>query len=278
VSAAAVPETGDTTLRHGAGASVFNALAGGALAFEVLFVVAVVAGLILFTDMASLKSVVTSGESLFALRLTLITVTTTTVICMALAIPAAYALSRFRIPCAPLVDTLLDLPIVMPPIAAGLALLVLFGYYLGEPMLKAGIYLPYTQPGLVVAQVFATMTFSVRSAKAAFDAVPPRLPLVAQTLGSSPWSAFRRVVLPAARNGLMAGAVLTWARAMGLFGPVVMFCGATRFRTTVLPTSIYLHNSTGRLEEAAAGTLLMMVVALLVLVTFKRLGGRGYLW
>lgn len=258
--------------------AVFNGLAAGALAFEVLFVLAVLAGLILFTDMGSLKSVVASAESLFALRLTLVTVSVTTVVCMGLAIPAAYALSRFRIPCAAMVDTLLDLPIVMPPIAAGLALLVLFGYYLGEPMLKAGIYLPYTQTGLVVAQVFATMTFSVRSAKAAFDAVPPRLPLVARTLGSTPWAAFRRVVLPAARNGLMAGTVLTWARAMGLFGPVVMFCGATRFRTTVLPTQIYLHNSTGRLEEAAAGTLVMMVVALLILVVFKRLGGRGYLW
>jgi len=263
--------------RRGAG-TAFGVLSAGALAFEVLFVLAVVIGLVLFTDTGSLRSVMTSAESLFALRLTMITVTTTTVVCMVLAIPAAYALSRFRVPCAALVDTLLDLPIVMPPIAAGLALLVLFGYYLGEPMLKAGIYLPYTQPGLVVAQVFATMTFSVRSVKAAFDSVPPRLPLVAQTLGSTPWRAFCRVVLPLARNGLVAGAVLTWARAMGLFGPVVMFCGATRFRTTVVPTAIYLHNSTGRLEEAAAGTLLLMLVALVVLVIFKRLGGRGYLW
>ncbi len=260
------------------GGAAFSALAAGALVFEVLFVLAVVVGLVLFTDLGSLRSVLTSAESIFALRLTLVTVTITTLVCMVLAIPAAYALSRFRIPCAALVDTLLDLPIVMPPIAAGLALLILFGYYLGEPMLKAGIYLPYTQPGLVVAQVFATMTFSVRSVKAALDSVPQRLPLVAQTLGSSPWSAFCRVVLPLARNGLVAGTVLTWARAMGLFGPVVMFCGATRFRTTVVPTAIYLHNSTGRLEEAAAGTLLLMLVALLVLIIFKRLGGRGYLW
>jgi molybdate transport system permease protein len=258
--------------------ALFHASAVGALIVEVVFVVAVMAAVIAYTDAASFVSALSSAEFIFSLKLTIISVTISTSLSMALAIPAAYALTHYRIPLRSLVDTVLDLPIVLPPIAAGMALLVLFGYYLGDPMERLGLYLPHTAAGIVVAQFFGTMTFAVRSAKSALDSVSPRLPAVARTLGSNDWRAFRRVTLPLARNGLIAGVVLTWARAIGLFGPVVMFCGATRFRTEVLPTSIYLNTSVGRLEEALAATLVMLVMAVVTLIVFKRLGGRGYLW
>lgn len=250
----------------------------GALAFEVLFVGAVVVALIVYTDIASFLTSLLSKETLFSLKLTMITVSVSTFLSMLLAIPASYALSKHRIPFASLIDTLLDLPIVLPPVAAGLALLVLFGYYLGEPMDRAGFYLPHTQVGIVVAQFFATMTFAIRSVKAALDSVSPRLAGVARTLGSNDWRAFRRITLPLARTGIIAGAVLSWARCLGLFGPVVMFCGATRFRTEILPTAIFLNNSVGRLEEAVAGTLILVLLAVITLLIFKRLGGKGYLW
>ncbi len=258
--------------------AVFRAGGLAALWFEVIFVLAVVIGLVVFTDRRSLLEAILAPEARHATRLTILTVSITTALSMLLAIPAAYVLSQRQTRLNFLVDTLLDLPIVMPPIAAGLALLILFGYYLGDPMQKLGVYLPYTKAGIVVAQFFTTMTFALRSAKAAFDSVNPRLPAVARTLGSSDWRAFRRVMLPLARNGLVAGAVLTWARCMGLFGPVVMFCGATEYRTVVLPTAIYLKNSIGDLEVAAGGTLFLMAIALVTLIIFKRLGGRGYLW
>jgi molybdate transport system permease protein len=266
------------SLPHAQSERLFHLSAIGSLALEVVFVVAVVVALIAFADAPSFLRALLSNETLFSIKLTLATVSLSTLASMMLAIPAAYALSNYRIPFRSLMDTLLDLPIVLPPIAAGLALLVLFGYYLGDPMDRAGLYLPHTQRGIVVAQFFGTMTFAVRSVKAALDSVNPRLPAVARTLGSNKWRTFRRVTLPLARNGIIAGGVLSWARCLGLFGPVVMFCGATRYRTEILPTAIFLNNSVGRLEEAVAGTLILLVLAVVTLVVFKRLGNRGIMF
>ena len=271
-SRAAAPQSGRGRER------AFAAVITAALGFELAFVLAVIAALVLFTDPASLVRAIGTPEARFALRLTLVTVTVSSALSVLLAIPAAYGLAFHRIPARAVVDTLLDLPIVMPPIATGLALLLLFGYYLGDGMRAHGCYLPYTQTGVIVAQFFATMTFAIRTTKAAFDSVGPRLPAVAASLGSDDWRVFRRIILPLSRPGLIAGAVLTWARCIGLFGPIVMFCGVTRYRTEILATSIYLNNSIGQLEVAAAGTLILIVIALVTLIVMKRLGGRGYLW
>jgi len=266
------------TDRHQVGQRVFRITAAGALLFELAFVSVVLIALIIYVDAASFVSSLTSPEIIHSIKLTLITVTISTSLSMLLAIPAAYALSSYRGRLAPVIDTLLDLPIVIPPVAAGLALLILFGYYLGDAMEAKGLFLPHTQRGIVVAQFFATMTYSVRSVKAAFDSISPRLPAVARTLGSNQWRAFRRITLPLARNGLLAGAVLSWSRCLGLFGPVIMFCGATRFKTEILPTSIYLQTSVGQIEQAVAGTLILLIFAVLTLFIFKRLGAPGLLF
>lgn len=257
---------------------VFAATVLAALLVELLFVVAVIGALILFTDPASLAKAVASPTARSAIWLTLVTVTLSSALAVVLAVPVAYGLVYWRIPCRAVVDTVVDLPIVMPPIAAGLALLLLFGYYLGDMMRPLGLYLPYTRAGIVLAQFFGTMTFAVRTAKTAFEGVGLRLPAVAGSLGSPPWRVFRRVILPLSRPGLTAGAVLTWARCIGLFGPVVMFCGVTQNRTEVLSTSIYLQNSIGQLEVAAAGTLILVTIALLTLLLLKKLGVRAPLW
>jgi len=272
------PTPAEVADRHAARERVFRYSAIGSLAFEVLFVGAVVVALIAYTDASTFLQAVTADETLFSIKLTLLTVTVSTAISMLLAIPAGYALSNYRFPFSSVIDTLLDLPIVLPPVAAGFALLILFGYYLGDPMEEIGLFLPHSQIGIVVAQFFATMTFAVRSVRAALESVNARLPAVARTLGSNRWRAFRRVTLPLARNGIIAGGVLSWARCLGLFGPVVMFCGATRYRTEILPTAIFLNNSVGRLEEAVAGTLILLLLAVVTLIIFKRLGSQGFLF
>ena len=264
--------------RHRLCQRIFRLTAAGALLFELVFVSVVLIALIIYVDAASFVRSLTSPETLFSIKLTIITVTISTGLSMLLAVPAAYALSVYRGRLSTVIDTLLDLPIVVPPVAAGLALLILFGYYLGDRMESAGLFLPHTQAGIVVAQFFATMTYSVRSVKAAFDSISPRLPAVARTLGSNQWRAFRRVTLPLARNGIIAGTVLSWSRCLGLFGPVIMFCGATRFRTEILPTSIYLNTSVGQLGEAVAGTLILLLFAVITLFIFKRLGAPGLLF
>jgi len=264
--------------RHQAGQRIFRLTAAGALLFELAFVSVVLIALIIYVDAASFMRSITSPETVFSIKLTIITVTISTGLSMLLAVPAAYAMSVYRGRLSTVIDTLLDLPIVVPPVAAGLALLILFGYYLGDAMEAKGLFLPHTQAGIVVAQFFATMTYSVRSVKAAFDSISPRLPAVARTLGSNPWRAFRRVTLPLARNGIIAGTVLSWSRCLGLFGPVIMFCGATRFKTEILPTSIYLNVSVGQLGEAVTGTLILLIFAMLTLFVFKRLGAPGLLF
>jgi len=260
------------------GERLFAGSVAAALAIELVFVSAVRGALVLFTDPASLSKAVATPTAQSAIWLTLVTVTLSSALSVVLAVPVAYGLVYWRIPCRALVDTLVDLPVVMPPIAAGLALLLLFGYYLGDVMRPMGLYLPYTRAGIVVAQFFGTMTFAVRTTKAAFESVGPRLPAVASSLGSPPWRVFRRVVLPLARPGLTAGAVLTWARCIGLFGPVIMFCGVTQNRTEVLATSIYLQNSIGQLEVAAGGTLILVAIAVVTLLLLKRLGVQSSLW
>ncbi len=216
-------------------------------------------------------------ESVFALKLTAVCVTVSTVVCVVLGIPAAYALSRYRTPLASLVDTVLDLPIVLPQLIAGIALLMFFQTPVGRWF--EGHVLEFTDatPGVVLAIFFPTISLAVRSMKAGFDSVDPRYEQVARTLGCTEVQVFLKVAFPMARNGLIAGAVLNWAYSLGVFGSVLMFSGATRMKTDVIPVAIFLNMSTGRIAAGLALTVLLLVIAVVSLVAFKRLGGRATL-
>jgi molybdate transport system permease protein len=254
---------------------------------------------------------ITSPRVLNSVLLSVVTAATTTVLALLIGIPAAYALSRFRLPGAALWDTILDLPIVLPPAVMGISLLVFFQTDLGAWTLglldhtplrviadwSLGAWLKarptaewwhdltgesdwgfaYTIRGIVLAQFMVAASFCVRSLKAAFDGIDPRIEGVARTLGCSHFRAFTKVAIPAARNGLVAGGVMTWARAIGEFGPILFFVG-TAAKVRVMPIAIYLYMSVGDIELALAIAVLMMAIATVTLLTFKRLGGRGYLW
>lgn len=219
-------------------------------------------------------------EVWFAVKLSLLTSTVALIAAFIVGLPSAYALSRFRIPFASFVDTVIDLPIVIPPPVIGLSLLVVFGKtgldrWLEDTVGFGMMYEPWSIP---LAQFMVAAAFCIRALKAAFDSINPRLEHVARTLGCSSWQAFVRVSLPLARNGLIAGAIMTWARAISEFGPILFFCGATPMKTEVLPISMFLNFSAGSLERAMVLALLMIVLAAAALVTFKKLGGKGYLW
>jgi molybdate transport system permease protein len=216
----------------------------------------------------------------FAVKLSLLTSTVALIAAFIVGLPSAYALSRFRIPFASFVDTVIDLPIVIPPPVIGLSLLVVFGKtgldrWLEDTVGFGMMYEPWSIP---LAQFMVAAAFCIRALKAAFDSINPRLEHVARTLGCSSWQTFVRVSLPLARNGLIAGAIMTWARAISEFGPILFFCGATPMKTEVLPISMFLNFSAGSLERAMVLALLMIVLAAAALVTFKKLGGKGYLW
>ncbi len=233
---------------------------------------------LLYLSPAVLWQELIRAETLFAIRLSLITATITTVLAMGIGVPAAYALSRFKVPCAGLIDTLIDLPIVLPPLLIGFSLLIVYQTAFGHLLVAGGLDLRYSVPGIVLAQFLVAAAFAIRTLKAAFDSIDPRLEQVARTLGASPGRSFRCIVLPLARRGMVAGAVMTWARAIGEFGPILVFCGATRWHTEVLPIAIWLDFSIGRIEAAMALAVIMLAISTASLVAFKRLGGKGYLW
>jgi molybdate transport system permease protein len=216
------------------------------------------------------------AELIESVRLSVTTATVTALLAALLGIPTAYALSRFRFPGAVVVDTVVDLLIVIPPLIVGLTLVAVFGQTETGKWLNDTIGFLYTPQGIVVAQFAVASALAVRVFKAAFDQVNPRFEQVARSLGASPLYAFFRITLPLAKNGLLAGLVLAWARAIGEFAPVLVVAGTDVGK--VLPVQAFLNMSAGNVELAFVVTTLMMLISATALLTFKRLGGQVYIW
>ncbi len=248
------------------------------LAFLILYVGMVVVLLVadlIYIDRESFLGIFRSKEIMYALKLSIITSLMAVIISLLFAIPIGYALSRYRFPGLLIVDTLIDIPIVLPPLVIGISLLVLFrmpGFRLFAD------HFIYNWKGIVLAQFVVSSALGIRAIKAAFDTIDRRVEDVALTLGASRSQAFFKVALPLARNGIVAGGVITWARAVAIFGPLMVFTGAIRMKTEVLPTAIYLELSIGQIELALAIAMLMIIMSVATLVVFKKLGGMGYLW
>ena len=243
----------------------------------ILFVLGLIVGDICYIDRKAVAVVLTSGFIRHALWMSIWTSVTTTVIALLFAVPMGYALSRFQFPGRIIADTIVDLPIVFPPLVAGLTLLVFFsqtavGRWIQEDL---GLEFVFQPKGIVLCQFLTAASFAIRSAKTAFDDVDRRYENVALTLGCTRCGSFLRVSLPLARNGIIAGGILTWARAFGLFGPLMIFVGSFRGRTEVLSTTIFLEQSVGNLEVALAIALLLIFVALVALTAIRLVGGSA---
>ena len=169
------------------------------------------------------------------------------------------------------VDTIVDIPIVLPPLVIGLSLLILFRY---APFRYIDRYVTYEVPAVILSQFMVACAFAVRTMRVTFEQTDPRHEMVALTLGCSRWQAFCRVVLPEVRRGILGSGTLAWARALGEFGPILVFAGATRMRTEVLSTTVFLELSVGRLDAAVAVSLIMVVAAVAVLILTRFLGLR----
>ncbi len=208
-----------------------------------------------------------------SVRLSILTSGATTVIALVFGIPIAYVLSRFKVPFPIVVDTILDLPIILPPLVAGVALLTVVRYWLGPFFDALGIQIHYTSRGIVLAQLFIAGPFAIRAVKSAFDDTSPRYEAVARTLGCTRFEAFVKVGLPLARNGILAGAIMTWARAVSEFGPILIFCSASE-KTAVLPIRVFLYNSSGDIAAGVVTSVVLIIMAAGALVCFKLLGGR----
>jgi molybdate transport system permease protein len=225
---------------------------------------------VLYIDAAAIRALYTQPYIRHALWLTVWTSCVTVGIALLFAVPIGYVLSRYRFFGHTLANTIVDLPIVFPPLVAGLTLLVFFSQTtLGRWIQDMGIEFVFQPRGIILCQFVVSASYAIRSAKNTFDDVDPRLENVALTLGCTQWGAFRRITFPLALHGILAGGILTWARAFGLFGPLMIFVGSFRGRTEVLPTTVYLEQSVGNLEVALAVSLLLIAIALLALVTIR---------
>ncbi|HEY1281320.1 MAG TPA: molybdate ABC transporter permease subunit [Acidimicrobiales bacterium] len=216
-------------------------------------------------------SILTSESSLTALRLSLWCSTWATVLSLVFGTPLAWLLARISFPGRGLVRALCTLSMVLPPVVAGVALFYalgrrgLVGQYLDRWF---GFTLPFTTNGVIVAQAFVAMPFLVITVEAAFRQLDTRFEDAARTLGASRWYVFRRVTLPAIRPGLIAGAVLAWARALGEFGATITFAGNFPGRTQTMPLAIYLANETNP-DDAIVLSLVLIGVSFAVLVALR---------
>ena len=209
-----------------------------------------------------------SRDIRFSIKLSLISCTLTTLLSLWVAVPIGYLMSRFEFRGKPVIDTLLDIPIVLPPLVVGLSLLILFRY-MPEWLSDAVVY---KWPAVVLAQFMVACAFAVRTMRVTFDQIPQRFEQVALTLGCNRRQAFWRVIMPQARGGLLAAGTLAWARALGEFGPILVFAGATRQKTEVLPTSAFLELQAGRTEGMLAVSLIMIGAAVVVFIIARTLG------
>lgn len=244
---------------------LFPALCALAALIVLLFVGATVLT-IAFNGVTHFHEAVTSDEVLFSLRLSVVTSTVSTTVCLLLSLPTAYVLTRTRFPGRKAVEVLMELTLSLPYIVLGFALLVMFSSPAGKALANAGLSVVFQPIGIVFAQMIVNIPFSVRMVRTAFSEVNPRMEFVAKTLGASSLGTFCTITLPACRNALISTFILTWARGMGEFGGTLMLVGVTRMRTETLPGSIYLSISTGNTDTAMATAMIMLLVSAATLV------------
>ena len=210
-----------------------------------------------------------NGAVAQAIVLSFITTGVTALLTLLLGTPLAYSLATRRFPFARTAEVFIELPIVLPPAVAGLALLLMFGRrgWFGGILDDAGVSLAFTTAAVVLAQLFVSAPFFIRSAQNGFAAVPAEVIQAARVDGASDWQLFRAIMLPLARRGLAAGLVLSWARAMGEFGATILFAGSIQGRTQTMP--LFIYNVIERDLGAAmwAGVILVAIALLALLVS-----------
>lgn len=231
-----------------------------------------------------------------SVHLSLVTSTLAALIAALLGIPAAYALSRFKIPGRSMIDVLFSSVIVLPASSVGLCLIVVFQYgFLHKMQMALHMQVAHSVfPGIVIAQLVLSLALGLSAWKAAFDGVNPRFEYVARSLGSSRWRAFWTVTLPLSKTGLLAGFILAWARAMAEFGAVLLFCGTftelplSRFspllqylqlhQADILPVAMWTAIEYGELEYGFGIVFALVAISGISIYAMHRLGGKGYIW
>ncbi len=253
---------------------IFTAIVSIFTAFLVGFIILAIS-MILIRGVPNLGESLMTPEIRFSIELSLFTSLVSTLLCILFAIPISYGVVRTEFIGKRIVNTILDIPIALPPIVSGVALLLLFGNTpFGHFLADLGFKFTFTVKGIILAQFFVNVPYMIRILKSTISDIDPRIEFVSRTLGCNKIQSFFKVTLPLAKNGLVASIVITWARSLGEFGAALMLAGATRMKTETLPVSLFLNMSCGDLKLGLAAASILIIISIVSLLIFETLGGK----
>ena len=243
----------------------------------VAFLVVPLIALLLQAPWESFASIISTPSAMDALRLSLVTSLIATAIAAVIGIPLAWLLAREILPGTRLIRALVIVPLLLPPVVSGVALLAAFGRRgsVGGFLFDTfGIQLPFTTTGVILAETFVAMPFLIITLEGAFRSFDRRFEDAAVTLGASPWTVFRRITIPLVGPSIIAGAALCWARALGEFGATITFAGNFPGVTQTMPLAVYTALESDR-DIAIALSILLLAVSVAVLVALRGNYMRG---
>ena len=214
-------------------------------------------------------------EMIFSLKLSLWTGALSTVLVLLFSIPIGYALSRFDFYGKSITKSIIDLPVAFPELVLGLALLLLFGNTpVGKALQSMGINLVFTKSGVVAAQFFTALPYSIRILKSTFDYIDPRYEFISRSLGYTQFETFKNIAVPLSRNGMIAAVVITFARCIGTFGTVLILAGGSEGLTNTLPITLYLNISYGNMGMALTSGIILITVSFIAIFIFEKTEAR----
>jgi molybdate transport system permease protein len=248
----------------------FTVLCVGLTALLTLFT-ALAMGHIFLISPLTLKHALADGSLLPVLAVSLETSAVAALLALCLGTPVAYVLARREFRGKIAVETLLDLPVALPPMVAGLALLLLVSPAgpVGRLLAEAGVTVIFTRTGIILAQFFVALPFYIRSARTAIAAIPPSIPAAAALLRAGEAYTFFHVILPLSREGIISGLVMCWTRALGEFGATAMLAGCIPGLTETLPIAIYTRATAGDLASAGAAAFALAAISFVTLMTLR---------
>ncbi|MDQ0149747.1 ABC transporter permease [Eubacterium multiforme] len=224
----------------------------------------------------TIKECLLSEEIQFALLLSFKTSIISTLICLIISLPVSFTLSRLDFKFKKIISTILYIPMSLPHLILGIALLLVCGNsFIGRFLQSIGLDFVFTVKGIVLAQVFVNISFSIKMLKTAIDGSNSKMEFVARTLGCSRFKCFYKVTLPLIKKDIISTLIITFSRALGEFGAVMLLVGTTRMRTEILPTSIYLNVSTGDMDIAIGVATILIIISMLTILPFEILEGKN---
>ena len=257
--------------------NIFDILLSLPLLLYLLMILVLVLGIFLTITKEAFREALKDPSIFYAMKLSFFSTVISTLLAVLFAIPSGYILSKYKFKGIFFIDTILDLPIILPPLVMGLTVLIFFNTPLARFIESSILEFIYTWRAIILVQFIVGCAFAIRVIKAGFDMIDRKYEEVAMTLGANRSQAFFKIVLPLVRKSIISGTVISWARIFGLFGPVLLVAGTMRNKTEIMPTTIFLEISIGRIEVALVIAALMIIMSITTLVIFKKMGGQGYI-